>query len=264
MAHLVDMGYLQAQLSLVSSLVQVENIIINSELFKKLKVSMKKILYFLIAFVLIIGCAQGQNKEDLNKLRDSLDHIVFEGTLNNDTIRFGKALELSDYLLGVDTTNINKRHYYHQRSIIFSSLGRMDEAMANAGYAVQTLHENNPLRLTFFAIKYLKEHNKDSADYYIGKTIAVCDSSLNVAYNEDMAINKIKAIYLRDGDKKAKAYLSGLLKKHPDSPLLKSLDEDWEEWVRMNNEELRLLDIEIVRSGLDGKRPCGEKYTNKP
>ena len=94
--------------------------------------------------------------------------------------------------------------------------------------------------------KYLREHNKDSAAYYIEKTIAVCDSSLNDEYNEDMAINKIKAIYLRDGEKKAKIYLSKLLRTHP-STLLKSLDEDWDEWVRMNNEELKLLNINILR-----------------
>lgn len=208
---------------------------------------MKKILYFFIVFVLIIGCAKGQNKEDINKLRDSLDNMVLRGTLCNDTTMLERALKLSDYLLSIDTTNIGKRQCYRHRSIIFSSLGRMDEAMVNAEHAVLSLHENNPLRLTFLATKYLKEHNRDSADYYIEKTIAVCDNSLNVAYNEDMAINKIKAIYLRGGEKKAKNYLSELLRKHPNSALLKSLNENWEEWIRMNNEELRLMNIEIVR-----------------
>lgn len=208
---------------------------------------MKKILYVCIVFVLFIGCANGQNKNDINKLRDSLDNVVIAGTLRNDTTMLEKALELSDYLLRVDTTNINKRHYYHQRSVVFASLGRMDEAMTNTEHAILYLPENNPLRLIFFSTKYLKEHNKDSADYYIEKTIVVCDSSLNDMYNEDMAINKMKAIYLRDGDKKAKAYLSELLKEHPDSPLLKSLGEGWGEWVRMNNEELKSLNIEPVR-----------------
>ncbi len=122
----------------------------------------------------------------------------------------------------------------------------MDEAMANAEHAVLTLQENNPLRLIFLSEKYLREHNKDSATYYIEKTIAVCDSSLNDEYNEDMAINKIKAIYLRDGEKNAKIYLSKLLRAHP-SPLLKSLDGDWNEWVRMNDEELKLMNIKILR-----------------
>ena len=61
-----------------------------------------------------------------------------------------------------------------------------------------------------------------------------------------MAINKIKAIYLRDGEKKAKIYLSELLRTHP-SPLLKAFKEDWDEWVRMNNEELKLMNIKILR-----------------
>lgn len=207
---------------------------------------MKKILYFFVVLVLLTGCAKGQNKEELNKLRDSLDNMVLRGSLRNDTTMLERALKLSDFLLSIDTTNIGKRLYYRHRSIIFSSLGRMDEAMVNAEHAVLTLQANNPLRLIFLSEKYLREHNKDSAAYYIEKTIAVCDSSLNDEYNEDMAINKIKAIYLRDGEKKAKIYLSKLLRTHP-SPLLKFFDEDWDEWVRMNNEELKLLNIKILR-----------------
>ena len=207
---------------------------------------MKKILYYFVVLVLLTGCAKGQNKEELNKLRDSLDNMVLRGSLRNDTTMLERALKLSDFLLSIDTTNIGKRLYYRHRSIIFSSLGRMDEAMVNAEHAVLTLQANNPLRLIFMSEKYLREHNKDSAAYYIEKTIAVCDSSLNDEYNEDMAINKIKAIYLRDGEKKAKIYLSKLLRSHP-SPLLKFFDEDWDEWVRMNNEELKLLNINILR-----------------
>lgn len=207
---------------------------------------MKKILYYFVVLVLLTGCAKGQNKEELNKLRDSLDNMVLRGSLRNDTTMLERALKLSDFLLSIDTTNIGKRLYYRHRSIIFSSLGRMDEAMVNAEHAVLTLQANNPLRLIFMSEKYLREHNKDSAAYYIEKIIAVCDSSLNDEYNEDMAINKIKAIYLRDGEKKAKIYLSKLLRTHP-SPLLKFFDEDWDEWVRMNNEELKLLNINILR-----------------
>ena len=191
-----------------------------------------------------MGCAAGPSKHDLDKLRDSLDNMVLWGTLRNDTAMLERALKLSDFLLNIDTTNIGKRHCYRHRSIIFSSLGRMDEAMANAEHAVWTLQANNPLRLIFLSVKYSREHNEDSAAYYIEKTIAVCDSSLNEEYNEDMAINKIKAIYLRDGEKNAKIYLLELLRTHP-SPLLKSLDEEWNEWVRMNKEELGLLNIEV-------------------
>ena len=204
---------------------------------------MKKIFYIII-IVLSMGCAAGPSKHDLDKFRDSLDNMVLWGTLRNDTAMLERALKLSDFLLNIDTTNIGKRHCYRHRSIIFSSLGHMDEAMANAEHAVWTLQANNPLRLIFQSAKYLRKHNEDSAAYYIEKTIAVCDSSLNEEYNEDMAINKIKAIYLRDGEKNAKIYLLELLRTHP-SPLLKSLDEEWNEWVRMNKEELGLLNIEV-------------------
>lgn len=207
---------------------------------------MKKILYICIGLVLIIGCANGQNKENIKELRDSLDKVFFMGYVRNDTIMLKRALELSNYLLSVDTSNIGKRQCYLYRSRIFFSLGRMDETMANGEHAVLTLQENNPSRLIFLSVKYLRGNNKDSATYYIEKTITVCDSSLNDEYNENMAINKIKAIYLRDGEKNAKIYLSKLLRTHP-SPFLKSLDKDWNEWVRMNNEELKLMNIKILR-----------------
>ena len=208
---------------------------------------MKKILYFFIVFVLITGCAKGQNKEDIDKLCDSLDSMVFWGTMRPDTAMLERALELSDYLLSVDTTNIGKRHYYQQRSMVLGSLGRIDESMVNAERAVITLHENNPLRLIFFSAKYLRENKKDLADYYVEKTISVCDSSLNEEYNEDMAINKVKAIYLRDGERKAKECLYELLKNHHDSQMLKALYEDWDNWARMNNEELQLLNIGVEK-----------------
>jgi tetratricopeptide (TPR) repeat protein len=207
---------------------------------------MKKILYICIGLVSIIGCANGQNKVNIKELRDSLDKVFFMGYVRNDTIILKRALELSNYLLSVDTSNIGKRQCYYYRSRIFFSLGRMDEAMANGEHAVLTLQENNPLRLIFMSVKYLRENNKDSATYYIEKINAVCDSSLNDEYNQDMAINKIKAIYLRDGEKNAKIYLSKLLRTHP-SPLLKSLNEDWNEWVRMNNEEFELMNIKTLR-----------------
>ena len=205
---------------------------------------MKKIFYVCIVLMLVIGCTTGQTNKDTNILRDSLVNMVLWGTLHDDTAKLEKALELSNYLLSIDTTKRNRIHCYHHRSMIFAWLGRMDEAMADYERVVMCFPKNNPQRLNFMSVKYLKKHNKDSADYYIEKTISVCDKSLNKEFNEDMAMNKIKAIYLRDGEKAAKNYLSELLKKHPDSPLLESLGEEWKEWARMNEEELKLLNVE--------------------
>ena len=40
-------------------------------------------------------------------------------------------------------------------------------------------------------------------------------------------------------------------KKHRDSQMLKVLYDDWGNWARMNNEELRLFHIDIVRQMCD-------------
>ncbi len=37
------------------------------------------------------------------------------------------------------------------------------------------------------------------------------------------------------------------IKKHRDSQMLKVLYDDWGNWARMNNEELRQFHIDIVR-----------------
>lgn len=62
---------------------------------------MKKISYFFVVLVLLTGCAKGQNKEELNKLRDSLDNMVLRGSLRNDTTMLERALKLSDFLLSL-------------------------------------------------------------------------------------------------------------------------------------------------------------------
>ena len=95
---------------------------------------MRKILYICIGLVLIIGCAKGQNKEDLKELRDSLDNVFFMGCVRNDTIMFKRALELSNYLLSADTSNIDKRQYYQYRSIIFFSLGDRKSTRLNSSH----------------------------------------------------------------------------------------------------------------------------------
>ncbi|OYP61334.1 hypothetical protein CIL02_06365 [Prevotella sp. P3-122] len=53
----------------------------NSELNNKPISFYEKNIVFFIVFVLIVGCVKGQNKENLNNLRDSLDKMVLEGTL---------------------------------------------------------------------------------------------------------------------------------------------------------------------------------------
>lgn len=194
-----------------------------------------------------MGCARGQTTGELEALRDSLHNVFFKGYVRNDTAMLKRALELSGYLLSVDSTVVGKRECYHYRAVIFSSLGRMDEAMANAERAVLTLPEKNPSRLLFFATKNLKQGDGAVANRYIKETIVVCDSALHVAFNEDMVVTKVKAILLRDGEQEAKRYLTKQLREHPHSSVLRALSDEWEEWIRMNKEEMEMLSIEFVR-----------------
>lgn len=48
-------------------------------------------------------------------------------------------------------------------------------------------------------------------------------------------------------ERKAKECLYELLKNHHGSQMLKALYEDWDNWARMNNEELQLLNIVVKK-----------------
>ena len=114
---------------------------------------MKNLMILLFAVVLIIGCKANQNKPDCDSWRDRLVDPVQQGSLKSDTIKFQRALALSDSVLSVDTTTDNRRFCYYNRSIILNSLGRTEEGWKNKELEMLTLPENNLERLLFMAIK---------------------------------------------------------------------------------------------------------------
>ena len=108
---------------------------------------MKNLMILLFAVVLIIGCKANQNKPDCDSWRDRLVDLVQQGSLKSDTIKFQRALALSDSVLSVDTTTDNRRFCYYNRSIILNSLGRTEEGWKNKELEMLTLPENNLERL---------------------------------------------------------------------------------------------------------------------
>ena len=97
---------------------------------------------------------------------------------------------MSDSLLRIDTTRANRWHCYYHRTVALSWLGRVEESMANSEKACLCLPEDNPDR------------------FYFAKLFAVCDSTLNKKFDENVAITKMKGIYLRDGKERARAFLA--------------------------------------------------------
>lgn len=99
--------------------------------------------------------------------------------------------------------------------------------MANSEKAYLCLPEDNPDRLLFMAAKSVREQQKDLARFYFAKLFAVCDSTLNKKFDENVAITKMKGIYLRDGKERARAFLAEQVKAHPKNTQLRSMLDDW-------------------------------------
>ena len=178
--------------------------------------------------VLIIGCKANQNKPDCDSWRDRLVDLVQQGSLKSDTIKFQRALALSDSVLSVDTTADNRRFCYYNRSIILNSLGRTEEGWKNKELEMLTLPENNLERLLFMAIKNEEEHKKDSAEFFLDKALSVCECMLEKEFDENVVVYKVRALYIRLGEKSAKCYLNSQVAKHPESEVLRWINDNWE------------------------------------
>lgn len=76
--------------------------------------------------------------------------------------------------------------------------------------------------------KYTRECKSDSADYYLKELFSICDHALKKKFDENMFNYKIKGLYLRDGNKKAREYLSKQLKEHPNNSMLRYMEKNWE------------------------------------
>ncbi len=189
---------------------------------------MKNLMILLFAVVLIIGCKANQNKPDCDSWRDRLVDLVQQGSLKSDTIKFQRALALSDSVLSVDTTTDNRRFCYYNRSIILNSLGRTEEGWKNKELEMLTLPENNLERLLFMAIKNEEEHKKDSAEFFLDKALSVCECMLEKEFDENVVVYKVRALYIRLGEKSAKCYLNSQVAKHPESEVLRWINDNWE------------------------------------
>ncbi len=181
---------------------------------------------FVVAFM--VGCKANQNKPDCDSWRDRLVDLVQQGSLKSDTIKFQRALALSDSVLSVDTTADNRRFCYYNRSIILNSLGRTEEGWKNKELEMLTLPENNLERLLFMAIKNEEEHKKDSAEFFLDKALSVCECMLEKEFDENVVVYKVRALYIRLGEKSAKCYLNSQVAKHPESEVLRWINDNWE------------------------------------
>ena len=185
------------------------------------------VLFICSLFALMIGCKGEENKADYRGLRNSLAMLVSQGVLHNDSAMMLGVLSLSDSLLRIDTTRANKWHCYYHRALVLSWLGRIKEPMANNEKAFLCLPKNNPYRLLFMASKGMREQQKGSVRFYFARLFAVCNSALNKKFGENLALTKMKGIYLRDGKERARTFLAEQVKAHPENTQLRNMLDDW-------------------------------------
>ena len=164
---------------------------------------------------------------------DSIVMMLSDGHLHEDSLLLIKAIELSDRILS-DSENLTQdqkfRCYYH-RTLLFATLGRMDEAYENREKTVLCMNENNPERLLYYGYKYRTIDNQDSSKFYLDKLEAVCDKLLAEEFNPNVVFYKVQAIFLSRGEAEAKKYLKDMCKEHPKDELLLDFNNNWDAWM---------------------------------
>lgn len=207
-----------------------------------MKCTMEKIVFMLFLYVAVMACRRnGYAAICAQNFRAQHDSVTFliqraYGT-HIDTALLEKALSMTDALLKADTSRSNKVFCHYSRCIIYTSLGKTDEAMRSRLFMVQSMTEDNPERLTYMAaVKTIEK--SDSAAYYLTRLDEVCDSNLQKGFNENIVLYKIKAIYLRDGEAKAKDYLQEQVSKHPESAVLPYMLNQWDDFMSDNRRDM--------------------------
>ena len=192
---------------------------------------MKHYINLIIFSLLLYSCNEGRNsKVKMIELRDSLGVIMQQGQLNNDTVLLKKALSYCDYLLETDKEHAHHFNYYRNKSVIYSLLGQKEEAWDNMEKTMLMLETDNIDRLKFNCVKYIRENNKDSIDYYFKRAFAICENKLSTDWNENDVLSKTELLLYQGKLNEAKTYLEKEFKKKPDNMILKTAVETWEEW----------------------------------
>ena len=187
---------------------------------------------FLLVAPLWSSCKpKEKHSEEANEILDSMLDLIQDGMIKRDTIMLNEALRISERFMDTNPSRAQMMSYYNNRSSIFVLLNRMDEAYLESEKGVLLLDESHPQRLLFFGGKYYLQHKKDSSEYYLEKLIKACDQKLNKKYDDSAAFYKIQAIFLLQGEDASKKYLGELLKKHPDSDVLRCLRDDWDSYM---------------------------------
>jgi|WetSurMetagenome_2_1015567.scaffolds.fasta_scaffold13250_2 tetratricopeptide (TPR) repeat protein len=193
-------------------------------------------MFILLASILSCSCQANRGTNgDVKKLRDSIGVLVQKGLLQKDSLILRNALKLSDSLLEIDTTKKARMMCYYNRRLIFVQLGDVDKAIENLEKYMLCLPENNPDRLNYMAVKYLNKQQKDSANFFWNKALAVCNSLLQKQYNSNIVMKKIEVLYLKSGEQEAKKYMLSELKLHSKDQILQYLKSNWTEFCTMED-----------------------------
>lgn len=206
---------------------------------------MKPTIIVCLLFAMTMSCkpgtgkagAKAESKDDNKELLDRFGNLMQQALLQNDPLMFEKALALSDTVLRADTVADHRMRCYQNRAMIYSAMGRMEEAIKNKELSVLCMSEDNPERLVYMAaVKTIEK--SDSAAYYLARLDEVCDRNLQKGFNENIVLYKIKAIYLRYGEAKAKNYLQKQVSKHPECTVLPYLLDQWDDFMNDNRREI--------------------------
>lgn len=187
---------------------------------------MKKFLYLIIYLSILFICANCTNTDTssrntlkLEVMRINVDWLLLQSS-SDDTVALNRVLSLCDSIIKLDPSNESKYTCYFNKCTALNALGRYDEAFEQQELLMLTLPEDNPKRNEFMISKYIRKGMKDSADYYMDKTIRIIDKTLENTFGESLVVMKADIIYIRNGKSAAYEYITNTMKSHPQKNLL--------------------------------------------
>ena len=133
--------------------------------------------------------------------------MISEGEFG-DTNLLKQALAIVDNLLVSDTSKNNKFTFCPERIRILNALDRKEDALEAEEDLMLLLPETNNDRLLFMVKKSIREAEKNTTNFYMNRSLSVCDQILNNGYNDGYAAAKAAIIFIRDGKEAALKYIS--------------------------------------------------------
>ena len=152
-----------------------------------------------------------------------------------------------DKLLKIDTIKINQIDYLEAK-IIAQAILKDKEGIIKSSFQQYNLYpENSFERLSSLGSLYLATNQRDSANYYLNKSLQISKENLSSSNNETIEkgiVGVLHSLILLNKDQEAKSFIKEQLDNNPSNnikELLYSVNEDYERFKRLEWKSIETL-----------------------